>query len=78
MPIVLKALGTIGMVAMLMVGGGILIHNIEFIHGLNDFGSSLPSILPYVIKFFISPVIVSIVVGVLILMIIKLTTDLEI
>ena len=73
MPIVLKALGTIGMVAMLMVGGGILIHNIEFIHGLNDFGSSLPSILPYIIKFFISPVIVSIVVGVLILMIIKLT-----
>lgn len=72
MPIVLKSLGNIGMVAMLMVGGGILIHNIAFIHWLNDFGSSLPFIFPQLIEFFVSPVFVSLITGILILSIQRL------
>ena len=67
MPMVLKALGAVGMVAMLMVGGGILIHNLAFLHGLEGFGSSLPFIFPYVMQFFVSPALVSIIVGALIL-----------
>jgi hypothetical protein len=69
MPVVLKMLGTIGMVAMLMVGGGILIHNLSFLHGLVDFGSTLPSILPHVVQLFASPVAISLTVGASILVV---------
>jgi predicted DNA repair protein MutK len=63
MPKVLKALGFIGMVAMLMVGGGILMHNLPFLHGLDHFGASLPSILPQMIEYFFIPVVIALIVG---------------
>jgi hypothetical protein len=67
MPVVLKVLGSIGMVAMLMVGGGILIHNLYFLHGLEDFGSKLPYFLPNFMQFFATPVAVSLITGAIIL-----------
>jgi predicted DNA repair protein MutK len=63
MPKVLKALGFIGMVAMLMVGGGILMHNLPFLHGLDHFWASLPSILPQMIEYFFIPVVIALIVG---------------
>ena len=63
MPKVLKALGFIGMVAMLMVGGGILMHNLPFLHGLDHFGASLPSILPQMMGYFFIPVMIALIVG---------------
>ena len=63
MPKVLKALGFIGMVAMLMVGGGILMHNLPFLHGLDHFGASLPSILPQMMGCFFIPVMIALIVG---------------
>ena len=63
MPKVLKALGFIGMVAMLMVGGGILMHNLPFLHGLDHFGASFPSILPQMMEYFFMPVMIALIVG---------------
>lgn len=63
MPKVLKALGFIGMIAMLMVGGGILMHNLPFLHGLDHFGASLPSILPQMMEYFFMPVMIALIVG---------------
>ena len=63
MPKVLKSLGWIGAVAMLIVGGSIIIHNITYLHGLIHLGSELPSIMPFVLEFFVVPVGVSILVG---------------
>jgi predicted DNA repair protein MutK len=57
------------MVAMLMVGGGILIHNLYFLHGLEYFGSKLPYFLPQFMQFFATPVAVSLAIGAIILVI---------
>ena len=59
----IKSLGWIGAVAMLIVGGSIIIHNITYLHGLIHLGSELPSIMPFVLEFFVVPVGVSILVG---------------
>ena len=69
MPKVMKALGFIGMIAMLMVGGGILIHNLPFLHGLDHLGADLPSILPQIMALFTTPVIIALLVGSFILII---------
>ena len=71
MPKVMKALGIIGMVAMLMVGGGILIHNLPFLHALNALGSSLPSILPFLLEFAVIPAIVALLLGGLIVLVVQ-------
>jgi predicted DNA repair protein MutK len=67
MPKVLKALGWIGMVAMLMVGGGIIMHNIDLLHFLSNIGLNLPYILPMVMTFFVSPVLLAVIIGSLII-----------
>jgi len=72
MPKVLKALGWIGMVAMLMVGGGIIMHNIDLLHFLSNIGLNLPYILPMVMTFFVSPVLLAVIIGSLIIFFIKL------
>ena len=69
MPKVMKALGFIGMIAMLMVGGGILIHNLPFLHGFDHLGADLPSILPQIMALFTTPVIIALLVGSFILII---------
>jgi len=74
MPKVMKALGFIGMIAMLMVGGGILIHNLPFLHGFDHLGADLPSILPQIMALFTTPVIIALIVGVMIVMLQKLMT----
>jgi predicted DNA repair protein MutK len=73
MPKVLKTLGWIGMIAMLMVGGSIIMHNIDQLHFLSSFANNLPSILPLLMELFITPVALAIVVGILIIVIKKLT-----
>ena len=72
MPKVLKALGWIGMVAMLMVGGGIIMHNIDLLHFLSNIGLNLPYILPMVMTFFVSPVLLAVIIGSLIIFSINL------
>lgn len=42
LPIVIKLLGVVGTIALLLVSGGIFLHNVPFLH---DFMSSLPFIL---------------------------------
>jgi predicted DNA repair protein MutK len=76
MPKVMKALGVIGMIAMLMVGGGILIHNLPFLYDVNHLGASLPFILPMAIEYFISPVTVALIVGVMIVILQKVSLGL--
>jgi len=68
MPKVLKALGFIGMIAMLMVGGGILMHNLPFLHGAIHVGSLLPTLLPQVMEFFVVPVSIALIVGVVVIL----------
>jgi Uncharacterized protein conserved in bacteria len=68
MPKVLKALGFIGMIAMLMVGGGILMHNLPFLHEAMYVGSSLPMILPELMEFFVVPVSIALMVGVVVIL----------
>jgi len=72
MPKVLKALGWIGMIAMLMVGGGIIIHNIDILHFLSHLGQELPLFLPIVMEFGIIPILVSIIIGTLVVLTLKL------
>ena len=72
MPKVLKALGWIGMIAMLMVGGGIIIHNIDILHFLSHLGQELPLFLPIVMEFGIIPILVSIIIGTLVVITLKL------
>ncbi len=62
MPKIIKALGFIGTVAMILVGGGILTHNIEFIHHLT------PTFLPGLLSEFL----VGIVIGGIILGLVKI------
>ena len=63
MPKVMNALGFIGMVAMLMVGGGILMHNLPFLHELNHLGVSLPSVLPIFMEYFVIPITIALSMG---------------
>ena len=63
MPKVMKALGWIGVVAMLMVGGGILLHNLPFLHELNHLGVSLPSVLPIFMEYFVTPITIALSIG---------------
>jgi predicted DNA repair protein MutK len=72
MPKIMKALGFIGMIAMLMVGGGILMHNLPFLHGFDHLGADLPSILPQIMALFTTPVIAAILTGAIIVIIKKL------
>ncbi len=46
LPIVIKTLGVIGTIALILVAGGIFVHNIDFFHGLLP---SLPGILTEVL-----------------------------
>ncbi|MGB0881845.1 MAG: DUF808 family protein [Vicingaceae bacterium] len=61
LPKVIKALGAIGTIAMLLVAGGIYVHNIEILH---DLLHSLPSL--------VSEFFVGLVVGVVVLALVKL------
>lgn len=61
LPKVIKSLSVIGTIALLLVSGGIFIHNIEFLH---DFFHSIPSIL--------AELITGLLVGALVLLIVKL------
>ena len=61
LPLLIKALGVIGTIAMLLVAGGIYIHNIETLH---DLLHGIPSLL--------SEFGVGIVVGVIVLSIVKM------
>jgi predicted DNA repair protein MutK len=71
MPKVMKIIGVVGVVAMLMVGGGILVHNIESLHGLTHLGQGLPSILPKMIEVFITPIAVALIAGSAILILLR-------
>lgn len=61
LPVLVRALGIIGTIAMILVGGGIYVHNLHFIH---DIFAALPSIL--------AELIVGIIVGIIALAIVKL------
>lgn len=61
LPVLVRALGIIGTVAMVLVGGGIYVHNLHFIH---DIFAALPSIL--------AELIVGIIVGSIAVAVIKL------
>ncbi len=63
LPIVIKSLSVIGTIALLLVAGGIFIHNIEFLHHLLE---AVP--LPSVITDFIA----GLLVGVIALVVVKL------
>lgn len=62
LPVVIKSLGYIGTVAMLLVAGGIYVHNIEFLH---DLLHNIPSVL--------GELLVGLIVGAIALGLIKLT-----
>ena len=72
MPKVMNALGFIGMVAMLMVGGGILMHNLPFLHSLEHLGLELFSSITQIATLFIVPVLIALFTGVFILLLKKL------
>ena len=61
LPMVIKSLSIIGTIALLLVSGGIFMHNIEYFHGLFE---SLPAILV--------ELLIGLVVGFVVLIIIKL------
>ena len=69
MPKVMKTLSWIGLVAMLMVGGGILIHNLSFLHEYKHIGESLPLILPILVEYFATPIVIALITGVFLLII---------
>jgi len=62
LPVVIKSLAVIGTIALILVAGGIFVHNVEYIHHLTE-GIKLPSIL---IEF-----IIGLIVGFLALIVIK-------
>lgn len=78
MPKVLKALGWIGMIAMLMVGGGIVMHNIPQLHMLTDITHNLSSTVQIITDFFIIPVVISITLGVFLVSIKALLTRIQV
>lgn len=59
LPLIVKSLGVIGTIALVLVSGGIFVHNVEFLHHFLD---SLPSIL--------QEFIVGLVVGFVVLMLV--------
>lgn len=59
LPLIVKSLGVIGTIALVLVAGGIFVHNVEFLHHFLD---SLPSIL--------QEFIVGLVVGFVVLMLV--------
>lgn len=61
LPKVIKSLSVIGTIALLLVSGGIFVHNLDFMHGLFE---NIPGIL---LEF-----IVGLVVGIVVLLIVKL------
>ncbi|RKS55738.1 hypothetical protein BC962_0708 [Gillisia mitskevichiae] len=61
LPIVIKSLSVIGTIALLLVSGGIFVHNTPYFHGFTE---NIPSII---IEF-----LVGLVVGIVVLLIIKL------
>ncbi len=61
LPKVIKSLSVIGTIALLLVSGGIFVHNIDFMHGLFE---NIPGII---VEF-----ITGLVVGIIVLLIIKL------
>jgi len=63
LPVVIKSLSVIGTIALLLVSGGIFVHNTPYFHG---FAENIPSI---VIEF-----LVGLVVGIVVLLIVKLIT----
>lgn len=63
LPKVIKSLSVIGTIALLLVSGGIFIHNIHFLHGLFE---NIPGII---VEF-----IIGLIVGFVVLMIIKMST----
>ena len=65
MPKLMKAIGIICIIAMLMVGGGILLHNLPFLHDVVHLGSSLPQVM----ELFITPVIAALIGGGLIILV---------
>ena len=65
LPKVIKSLSVIGTIALLLVSGGIFVHNLDFMHGLFE---NIPSIL---LEF-----IVGLVVGIVVLLIVKLGSKL--
>ncbi len=67
LPIVIRALGIIGTVAMLMVGGGMFTHNIDMLHHVLGF---LPSL--------VGDLLTGLVVGVLLVLLVKLLLKLKI
>ena len=75
MPKVMKALGWIGVVAMLMVGGGILLHNLPFLHALNHLGVAFPSVLPMLMEYFVTPTVIALIAGLIILILKKLIKE---
>ncbi|MBT3276916.1 DUF808 family protein [Candidatus Thioglobus sp.] len=73
MPRVLATLAWIGMIAMLMVGGSIIMHNIDQLHFLTYFGRELPFLLPIIMMYVVTPISLAMTVGVLIIAIRKLS-----
>ena len=73
MPKVLKSLGWIGMIAMLMVGGSIIIHNVEQLHFLDNLGAQLTIVPQIAITLIIVPICIALLIGTLITGLIKLT-----
>ena len=63
LPKVIKSLSVIGTIALLLVSGGIFVHNIHFLHGLFE---NIPSII---VEF-----VIGLIVGLIVLLIIKLAT----
>lgn len=66
LPYLIQILAVVGTVAMLVVGGGIYIHNIELFHQLNEF------IVNYLTYDLLSETIVGFIVGFLTIIILKL------
>jgi predicted DNA repair protein MutK len=58
LPLVIRALGVVGTIAMLLVGGGMYTHNIETLHHMLDFIPSLTA------DFFVGLVLGSVLLGV--------------
>jgi len=65
----MRMVSWIGMVAMLMVGGGILIHNLSFLNEYKHIGGLLPLILPILVEYFATPIVIALIIGVFLLII---------
>ncbi len=74
-PKVMESLSWIGMVAMLIVGGGILIHYVDFLHDINHLYTSLPPIPFQILELFLVPIVIAMVVGFLIITLKKISSS---